>query len=320
MIELIGYIEPIRLQGEINAVPGSVGGTTPAEPLLQEKIATENGEVTPDAGYDGLSKVTVAVESSEAVPFCASKVTVPTGVSYFYNREAWPEIPADVADGYQYMAIVRNANGMVRLIASLKKGYLLLDTATVIFCCIGPQVRMDANLEAAWWAASGGGNETNLRSEGTVVWWSNYDVPYGSAEAAEICSPASEPQETKPADASQYYYNGVLLPEIPDDLIDGYPYYFLVKNPGGTVLRLVCAQSKLYFSGTAVWSGGDEKCKVYYLNGTEWTEDPDSLKYIGWTVIWDDVCGFIWSNSDISNEKNSTRHWSFGTPPVPDPS
>lgn len=48
---------------EITGQPIGDGGT--AAPKLQEKTATENGDVFPDAGYVGLSKVTVNVLSAD---------------------------------------------------------------------------------------------------------------------------------------------------------------------------------------------------------------------------------------------------------------
>lgn len=47
---------------EVSVDNGGVVYVTGKEPVLQEKTATQNGVVTPDSGYDGLSKVTVDVK------------------------------------------------------------------------------------------------------------------------------------------------------------------------------------------------------------------------------------------------------------------
>lgn len=60
-VEITGQSDLIaQIKGVVDSLPEAGGG---ANVTLQEKTITENGEYTPDEGYDGLSKVTVNVES-----------------------------------------------------------------------------------------------------------------------------------------------------------------------------------------------------------------------------------------------------------------
>lgn len=86
-----GTTELTDLNGKIiRKVPKVLVNVPAPAPILQEKTATSNGEITPDEGYDGLSKVTVAVESL-ALDGNAQPSDVVAGKT-FYNTDSGTKV------------------------------------------------------------------------------------------------------------------------------------------------------------------------------------------------------------------------------------
>lgn len=86
-----GTTELTDLNGKIiRKVPKVLVNVPAPAPILQEKTATSNGEVTPDEGYDGLSKVTVAVEAL-ALDGNAQPSDVVAGKT-FYNTDSGTKV------------------------------------------------------------------------------------------------------------------------------------------------------------------------------------------------------------------------------------
>lgn len=98
---------------------------------------------------------------------------------------------------------------------------------------------------------------------------------------------------------AKYYYNGVLLPEIPSDVLTEYPYAFIYYYPEN--FRLCCTKSQCYWNGAInlVDTTGDVKLFIY--NETEDVFD-----------VWETIAGnvfsiaineehLLWTNTDILN-------------------
>lgn len=95
-------------------------GSSVLPPVLQEKTITENGEFTPDEGYDGLSKVIVNVEGGgEAFNHTVVNSIIADGASYIdtaihptpnYTIEMKFKIHTIVDDRYDFLFGTRYGN------------------------------------------------------------------------------------------------------------------------------------------------------------------------------------------------------------------
>ena len=115
-----------------------------------------------------------------------------------------------------------------------------------------------------------------------------------------------------------YYYNGVLLPELPADVLASYPYAFIQK--GTTHYNLVFSKVKYWYqSSDDTARNSDGTVKNYWLyfenlaDRDTWAYRNDSWYY--WESFSESA---VWANYDIPNgSADATEIYFEGSEPVP---
>ena len=151
------------------------------------------------------------------------------------------------------------------------------------------------------------------------------DHTYQVGNAVSIFEMNTDMFETRAVEhiIKKYYYNGVLLPEIPADVLAQYPYAWIRKNTttGYYNLILTALQPYLYTDGTSIayGSGTSTTCVSYNIaissaeSATVWT-------YANTEDAWhglDSARTVLWSNHDIPNgSATATEIYFEGSEPV----
>lgn len=119
----------------------------------------------------------------------------------------------------------------------------------------------------------------------------------------------------------KYYYNGVLLPEIPPYVLAQYPYAWIRKHTTNDQYQLLLAAYPWYYNSGGVYCSGGESVTEPWYNitistaetATVWTFNKNTTGYF--TV--DDARPVLWSNHDIPNgSATATEIYFEGSEPV----
>lgn len=120
---------------------------------------------------------------------------------------------------------------------------------------------------------------------------------------------------------AKYYYNGVLLPEIPADVLAEYPYVWIRKVTTTSQYNLIFSKTGFYFNSGKVYDKNGAKNPAYVCpvsGGTEWTQASYNLKYSDWAIS-SGVTSALWSNHDIPNgSATATAIYFYSTYPIPE--
>lgn len=291
---------------------------------IREKAGTSDPLAFPGGFVNAVESISLG---NTIIAACVVSVETPTGVEYYYNHEQLPEIPADAAENYPYLLMMR-APTAIWLCGSKTKPY----------CYTFEDVKQRLALptdNATWWyrenvdawvinASYAGGTNFGMGGDNVwCVWWSNYDIPNGSPDATEIYFPASQPQTGQPTGATQYYYNGVKLPALPTDVTDS--YWLLLGNKDTGKATLYGTTSVWYFYPTDSYpscvNNAASTCRRYTLSedGLLWelaSSDSGCYMYVDTT----ENNRILWTNNNVPNgSATASEVYFYGTLAVPNP-
>lgn len=121
---------------------------------------------------------------------------------------------------------------------------------------------------------------------------------------------------------ARYYYNGVLLPEIPADVLEEYPYCWIRNDGANAKYNLVFAATPWYYNGINHTKGNTSARIPYYsisFSGYENAETWGTAEYSSYEFGLASNRTVMWSNHDIPNgSATSTTIYFYGSEPVPE--
>lgn len=269
---------------------------------------------------------------------------------YYYGGVLLPEIP--VVEGYPYQVIFKQvtvSDGSISygLYSTEQPLYgiksTLYENVTTLAQTANVQYWKHSFTESLGWynysgASSAATNLVNVGDTGTgtemylfTPIWSNYDIHIDPTDGDEIFFTASEPVLYVPELVDPMYYNGVLLPKIPEDESKPYKYIVYMNMPAYNMERYVCipTDSQLYVDVfdpiLGLYPSNNGTTEMYDNipgEGATWTKNEEQALTAGEVIIPLGTADgatyeLIWSNVDVPNGAESTEIYLAASDPVP---
>lgn len=295
-----------KLSAIADAIRAKTGKT---EPLTLDQMPTEIGNISGGGGGSG-----------EPQPVCQVNITeMSIAEPLYYHSQSLQPLPEEIS-AFPYAVILQKNDGTFRLLLSDHKYYLKNESdGTRVVHISGSSLYFD---HSAIWCLTGARRTPNTyRVNGTYVWnvwWSNFDIPWDSPDGTDIFWHATDAQLQQPAETSHYFYNGKLLPKIPEGIESEYPYIFIFA-PSSGIPTLYAFSTIPYWYPTATYptcmkaSGAGVQ---YNFSESEnaWVFAKNHASMYG---IFAD--GIAWANYNIPNgSETASTIYLYATQPVPE--